>query len=505
MGSIRHVGLRIAGLSLVVLMGTQSACNKTSRKKDRQSHAAGRTSSVLETKPNASKAPTPTQAAPAETPFPLNGTVLWHTARIYGAPSTHATIVGYARRGTKIRAATEPNGEGCDGNWYRVPGNGFICTAQGYYIGEHSPLEDPPMPPALDSALPYPYGRVVRNGAPQYWKLPTREEELEAMRVMDQLQSLQATAASPVDAGVPIDASAPSTQTAAIDAGTADAGIKLPDYIRMRMEAGYYVSLDRYEDQEGEEFFRTVRGGYLRASDIVEVEAPPMRGVIIGGGWSLPIGFVWRATVRAMQRETEQSYRYLYDLPRHTPVALSLTSHLHNGQYYVLSRENIAMRRSAVRVAKLRSRPPIIPKGAKWIHINVTEQTLVAYEGETPVFITLVSSGRDEFKTPLGIFSIVSKHVTSTMDDFANSDEAYSIEDVPWVMYFQGSYALHGAFWHNRFGMSRSHGCVNLSPVDARWLFQWSTPELPFGWHGVSSSPTERPGTWVVVDEIPDP
>lgn len=83
------------------------------------------------------------------------------------------------------------------------------------------------------------------------------------------------------------------------------------------------------------------------------------------------------------------------------------------------------------------------------------------------------------------------------MDGNATSG-AYSIENVPWVMYFRDSFALHGAFWHSGLGAVRSHGCVNLSPDDARWLFHWTSPTLPDGWHAVFA--TERdPGTRVYV------
>ena len=73
--------------------------------------------------------------------------------------------------------------------------------------------------------------------------------------------------------------------------------------------------------------------------------------------------------------------------------------------------------------------------------------------------------------TPPGTFRIREKHIAATMDGDVASDGPYSIEDVPWIMYFNGSYALHGAFWHNNFGTTKSHGCVNLSPQDAKALF----------------------------------
>jgi lipoprotein-anchoring transpeptidase ErfK/SrfK len=131
-------------------------------------------------------------------------------------------------------------------------------------------------------------------------------------------------------------------------------------------------------------------------------------------------------------------------------------------------------------------------------------EALVSYEGDKPVYATLVSTGRtssnkeQDHRTPTGSFRIQAKHVASTMDGDVASDGPYSIEDVPWIMYFQGSYALHGAFWHTNFGHVQSHGCVNLAPNDARNMFNWTEPLVPEGWHGVFAGDSKA-GTRVIV------
>ena len=149
---------------------------------------------------------------------------------------------------------------------------------------------------------------------------------------------------------------------------------------------------------------------------------------------------------------------------------------------------------------RIAPRPAGIGPNDKWVHVDLSDQTLVAYEGDVPVFTTLVSTGKEGHDTETGIFQIQSKHVSTTMDDDTSPDGAYSIEDVPWIMYFNGSYALHGAFWHANFGHVQSHGCVNLSPLDAKAMFGWTEPRVPDGWHGVNSTP-EKPGTRVVVHD----
>jgi lipoprotein-anchoring transpeptidase ErfK/SrfK len=165
------------------------------------------------------------------------------------------------------------------------------------------------------------------------------------------------------------------------------------------------------------------------------------------------------------------------------------------------------LRASDLVTAKAGPPPSELAPGERWIDVNLTNQTLVALEGSTPVFATLVSSGKEDkedpekdHKTPVGTYRIWAKHIAATMDGDVASDGPYSIEDVPWIMYFKGSYALHGAFWHGMFGRERSHGCVNLSPSDARALFGWTEPRLPEGWHGVNATES-RPGTLVVVHE----
>ena len=151
--------------------------------------------------------------------------------------------------------------------------------------------------------------------------------------------------------------------------------------------------------------------------------------------------------------------------------------------------------------------PKELAPGEKWIDVNLSTQTLVAFEGDKPVFATAVSTGREDktnkeknHKTPTGTWRVREKHIAATMDGDVASDGPYSIEDVPWIMYYSGSYAIHGAFWHNNFGRTRSHGCTNMAPADARALFNWSEPRMPDNWHGVWST-AEKPGTLIVVHE----
>ncbi len=127
----------------------------------------------------------------------------------------------------------------------------------------------------------------------------------------------------------------------------------------------------------------------------------------------------------------------------------------------------------------------------QWIDVDLGEQVLVAYRGEMPVFATMISSGRS-MPTPRGNYPVWAKVASMTMANQAYEDEPYMVQGVPWVLLFQAHNALHGAYWHDRFGNRKSHGCVNLAPHDARWVFDWTGPTLPIGWTGYLPGDLQR-------------
>jgi hypothetical protein len=180
------------------------------------------------------------------------------------------------------------------------------------------------------------------------------------------------------------------------------------------------------------------------------------------------------------------------------------------GIRYLETDEGWWMRSNESAVVKPTAPPKDLAPNEKWIDVNLSTQTLVAFEGDKPVYATLVSTGKmnddekeKDHRTKPGTFRIREKHVAATMDGDVASDGPYSIEEVPWIMYFNASIALHGAFWHQNFGHVQSHGCVNLAPLDAKTLFGWTEPQLPSGWHGVMAT-EDHPGTRVVVHDPPE-
>jgi len=429
--------------------------------------------------------------------FPLHGLAFHMQAQIFAEPDSKSPVIGYMRRGARFRVSETTRGAGCSGRWHALPEGGYVCTALGFMVDRAAPGFEPlPEPPSTETGLPYRYGKVLGTNVPQYFRLPTAAEDATSRAFLATLPPAPPSAPTPAPA-LPV---APATAPLGLEA----APVLLPDPLRMVMQAGFYVSMDRQPTAEpaaldAASFMRTVRGAVVPSAVLTPVEPRTAPGVALDGEVQLPIGFVYRQRARLGLRDPAGAEpRDAGSLPRLASIALDASSVAAAGDA-LLSRDGHLLRRGDLRIAQRAARPALVHAAARWIHVRLSEQTLVAYEGSRAVFATIIASGQPGFDTPTGLFRIHAKHLSTTMDGSAGTDEAYSIEDVPWTMYFEGSYALHGAFWHDRFGQVRSHGCVNLAPEDARWLFRWATPLLPAGWHGVVA-PRPNIGTWVFIE-----
>ncbi len=108
--------------------------------------------------------------------------------------------------------------------------------------------------------------------------------------------------------------------------------------------------------------------------------------------------------------------------------------------------------------------------GERWIDVDLTQQRVYAYEGNTLANSFVVSTGTWQYPTVTGQYHVYIKYRSTTM-----SGPGYSLPNVPYTMYFYKSYGIHGTYWHNNFGTPMSHGCVNLTIPDAEWLYNWSS------------------------------
>ena len=384
---------------------------------------------------------------------------------LYAAPDAKR-VIGYSGIGSTL-PAKPARGRGCSEGWLAVSGGAYLCA------GDGAKLIDPPQrdrvlgalgrarAPMLSRPNPYVYGKA-RKGAFLLAR-PPRNSELSGL-----------TAGKPARA---LDAQA--------------------------LNGTYLLSVvGKQEPGAGGPYVRTFRGRYLPAADFKRFPDAPMHGEHLGKRVKLPLAFTYRPTqVYCLGGESGGACG-IADKHARFPAGATVER---DRRELVMVGENLAVPRVDVRIARRVEKPAAVPEAERWIHIDLSEQTLVAYQGNKPVYATLVSSGRPGHDTPTGLFDVTRKYLTKVMN--GHDDEGpYSVQEVPWTMYFHGNYAVHGAYWHDVFGHTRSHGCVNVPPVDARWLFYWSRPHLPAGWtamlaaHGMhvyvtGKTPPEEEGT----------
>ncbi|MFN8377177.1 MAG: L,D-transpeptidase [Anaerolineae bacterium] len=163
-------------------------------------------------------------------------------------------------------------------------------------------------------------------------------------------------------------------------------------------------------------------------------------------------------------------------LPRYQPVYIFSYEMVDGWRWYQIGPDQWIEQTSVAKVLPI-PRPADVDTD-RWVSVDLYEQVAIAYEGDKPVFATLVSSGMADWPTNEGLFHVYYRNPRAPMSGANAQPDFYDLEEVPWTMYFDNDIALHGAYWHDGFGYRRSHGCVNLSITDAHWLYQWAAPEF---------------------------
>ncbi|MCR9159240.1 MAG: L,D-transpeptidase [Nannocystaceae bacterium] len=359
---------------------------------------------------------------------------------VRATPDRDGVALGVLAVGTRLPQHEPIDASGCRGGWVPVQPRGFACI--GLEVSEDEPR-----------ALVQP---VVRGGA----KLPT---------VYGRVRR---------SAKVYADASA-------VSAGRGE-------------PAGFSLTVERRGSVKvaGKEFWRT-RHGLIARADIRRLRGSAFEGVALSEEVTLPVAWTIPGERRSVAVRSKPSLRARSKqrLPAFTVLAQPDTS---QDADFVFAPEAGYLSREDVRVAMPTEVPADLVSDEMWLDVNLKEQTLVAYRGETPVFATLVSTGKARYETPVGEFRIERKVAMRTMNSRPGAKESYAVDKVPWTAYFKDSYALHTAYWHSGFGRVRSHGCINLSPADAKRLYGWMGPHAAPGWREVYAT-EDQPGTRVRI------
>jgi len=498
--------------------------------------------------PVASASPTSSGSKLGRVPVPLqDGPKLAPLAMripIRAVPDTGAEVVGTLRVGARVARSDEPvSKQGCNSGWYAVRPLGFVCAGEDATTNlEHPIARALNVEPNLSWPMPYRYG-FVRSIAPNYLRVPTTDEQFQyEMRLARHLRSWSKLGAAwdVLDVGandVPLDnqgLAVGKIPDRAKPLGLSErfggdgndqvpwwlvAGRKIPNLSAFRAPA-YAVIANRIKRHAGvamvgtfvadeksrsRRFAITTDARLIPADKIKANSGSPFHGSEIKD-LGLPVAFAFEERTYAYAQVDGGSYERRAPIERRNLIALNGTVREWGKERWVQSRDGSWFASKDLRtIAKPSTLPNFAVKSTRWIDISLLQQTLVLYEGTRPVYATLVSTGRDglgepgkTLSTPQGLFRVYQKHVTTTMDsDVADSE--FEMRDVPWVMYFRSGYAIHGAYWHDDFGRARSHGCVNLAPIDARYVFRWSAPEVPEHWHSVNAGAEFEQGTLVNI------
>jgi hypothetical protein len=237
---------------------------------------------------------------------------------------------------------------------------------------------------------------------------------------------------------------------------------------------------------------------YIDAASVVLIRPSSCHGLTLDGTPDQPFGWLVSSVRPSLSAGTVPT-KGVKALARYTSVTVYEETKVGELTWYRIG-DNQWVDQKKVGLVVPASRPEGVSPADKWIDVNTFEQTLAAYEGDRMVYATLISSGLPQWETDTGLFRVFSKVKLAKMSGREGLADYYFLEDVPWATYFNKDMALHAAYWHDKFGFKHSHGCVNLPPADARWIFDWTTPAPGDGnWTVVPDRANNDLGTWVWV------
>lgn len=473
-----------------------------------------------------SAAPTAEPAAEPAPPAPAAPRLYAqaYPTRIYGRPKADERLIGIIRYGTSValRSTELVKGQGCKRGFYQIEPRGFVCNDRSVTLTPSPHLVEVAAAVAPGPG-PLPYRYAFSDGSPMYNRVPTAAEQARAERGFGPKtgkRKLPRKRSSYEDLAV-IDPIAPSDDIPPFLLHGGRMNEDRGSLVKEKIPPRSMLAFTRAFAAEGRTFLLSSDHTIVPADRVRLFKPSSFHGTTLGGDVRLPISWV-RAKARPQyRRAAEGGFEPSGGAwPAKGFVRLTGASEAEGRTRYLETMDRdaggaalwIAEKDATVVEAAKRLANGVRP-GQKWIVVSISQGTLVAYEGMTPVFATLISPGRggipieghdnvQDSTTPLGTYNITFKDKVSTMSPDKPGDKRTNwIADVPYTQYFKPPFALHAAFWHDRFGEPTSAGCVNVSPQDAEALFRWSDPPVPEDWQGATGAgaPENGPMTAVVV------
>ncbi len=441
---------------------------------------------------------------------------------ILNVPDKHTgKYIGYIRVGESVvlRQTETVPGVDCSGGFFAVEPRGYVCNDS--FVSRNPSSEHViAMAATAPRAGPYPYRYAVSNGAPMYNRIPTHREQSRFEAVFGpagKFEKLPPFLAAHEDLAVDEPILPTETIPSFLERGQPIRPGRF-GLMRQKIPRGSMLSYTKAFAVEGRTYLLSVDLTAVPADRVRPFKPSSFRGFWVDTEQNLPVAW-FRQRPRLKWRKTEDGKVESLGISfaartyaRLTGQSLDVT-----GTKYLETKERegahvVWVAEQDATIVEARTKLPFgVREGQKWVIVRITQGTLVAYEGLRPVYATLISPGAggvptpgiDLVKastTPLGTYNITFKDRVATMSPEFGENRSFWIADVPHTQYFRAPFALHAAYWHERFGEPTSAGCVNLSPIDAEIVFQWTDPPVPPGWQGaVGAGASENGPTTAVV------
>lgn len=251
-----------------------------------------------------------------------------------------------------------------------------------------------------------------------------------------------------------------------------------------------FVTVQAVEEHGGQNWFMINLGEWVQEKDIILVDISEFTGFEVHAQPTKPFGWMVVDYWYSEEPGAEPAPGAL-KLPRYTFFEVQDAVQADDGWIWYDIGYGRWMRQTYVSLVDPTTRPEDVAPDEYWVEVDLYEQTFAAYEGDKMVYAGLISSGLNQWPTYEGTFQVWDRQLKTKMSGAEGKIDYYFIEDVPHTMFFDGDIALHGAFWHDRFGYKHSHGCVNMPPRAAEWVFNWSSEAPNDLWVWVHTSEPE--------------
>jgi hypothetical protein len=463
-------------------------------------------------------------AAPAPDRRPRIGSVKWYTYIWEKPERPKGTLaMGGIRIGTSVplRSTAPITGPGCNGKWYAIEPRGYVCTDETTTLD----LEDPyfrALAALAPGPGPYPYRYAFSVGAPMYSRIPTPEEQEATERtgyipkntfisggkwaethewLVDREGKIEGTDAVPafVDGNRPL---------------VGSPWNPVNPKVRV-MPHGTGFSYARAFTHSGRVWLLTPDLFFIPADRVFPYKPVNFEGTPLGGEVNLPLAWVRSegepkrrrqadgAFVETGERWTNKSFVMLTGQSEKVG-AKTLRQTREDPAIWLADGPGVSV------VEQVDSPHYTIGEDEKWIDAHLIPGTMTAYRGKKPLWTTLWSGGKGGAPVPgknpafyatteLGLFRFQWKDKAATMSPDKGAPTVQWFADVPHIQYIHAPLALHVAYWHDRFGHLVSAECLNVSPRDAEWLFDFTDPPLPPGWAAVRPGGSSGPSTRIHI------